>query len=344
MSDRILTERELNRAVLARQLLLERSTLSIPRALERICGIQNQYAPNGYIRLWSCLERFERDDLTRALERRSVIQGTLMRETIHLVSKRDYVPFAAAIRRSGQEWWRRVNKQPEVDVAPLAGRVRAFMRGQTRTRKELDAFLDDEGAKTIGIGHWVDMVRAPPSGTWDSRRAHTFALAEECVGPLEADEDAAIAHLVRRYLAAFGPAHRGDVSKFTGIPITRLKPILAGMRLRTFRDADGDELIDVTGAPLPDPETPAPVRFLPTWDALLLAHARRTGVLEERFRTIIFNTKAPQSFFPFLVDGRVAGTWKYDADRIRLEPFERLTRSGRRELRDEAERLTAFHR
>ena len=97
MTERVLTARELNRALLARQLLLERVSLPIPRVLERIGGIQNQYAPNGYIRLWSSVEGFERDDLTRALERRSVIQGTLMRETIHLVSRRDYPLFAGLI-------------------------------------------------------------------------------------------------------------------------------------------------------------------------------------------------------------------------------------------------------
>ena len=120
-AERTLTQRELNRALLARQLLLERSRLSIPRALERIGGIQNQYAPNAYIRLWSCVEGFRRDDLTRALERRTVIQGTLMRETIHVVSQRDYALFAAGIRDSGQEWWRRVNRiGPEVDMRAFA--------------------------------------------------------------------------------------------------------------------------------------------------------------------------------------------------------------------------------
>ena len=113
---RTLSRRELNRALLARQGLLERHEPPLPRALERIGGIQNQYAPNAYIRLWSCLEEFSRDDLTRALERPTVVQGTLMRETIHVVSKRDYALFAAGIRESGQEWWRRVNKIPdEVD-------------------------------------------------------------------------------------------------------------------------------------------------------------------------------------------------------------------------------------
>ena len=112
MAERTLTQRELNRALLARQLLLERARVPIPRALERLGGIQNQYAPNAYIRLWSCLDRFERDDLTRALERRSAIQATLMRETIHVVSQRDYWLFAVAIRRAQREWFLRLRKPP----------------------------------------------------------------------------------------------------------------------------------------------------------------------------------------------------------------------------------------
>jgi Winged helix DNA-binding domain len=104
VAERTLTQRELNRAVLARQLLLERAMLPIPRALERMGGIQNQYAPNAYIRLWSCLEGFRREDLTRALERRSVVNATLMRSTIHVVSKRDYWPLAVAIRAPQREW------------------------------------------------------------------------------------------------------------------------------------------------------------------------------------------------------------------------------------------------
>jgi hypothetical protein len=340
MSERVLTQRELNRALLARQLLLERVRLPLPRVLERLAGIQNQYAPNGYIRLWSCVEGFERDDLTRALERRSVIQGTLMRETIHLVSRRDYPLFAAGIRSSGREWRLRVDKRKDDrEVAALARKLGAHLRGRTISRKELDAFARG----TPGVSHWLDMVRVPPAGTWEQRGAHTYALAEEWVGRLEASEDEGIEHLVRRYLAAFGPAYREDIRKWSGIPLTRLNPILDRLRLRRFRDEQGKELLDVPRAPLPDPETPAPVRFLPTWDAVLLVHARRSQVLPEEYRPRIFNAKVPPSFPTFLVDGAVAGTWRYDSGHVRIEPFRRLSRDVRRELGAEAERLAAFH-
>jgi hypothetical protein len=340
VAERVLSERELNRALLARQLLLQRVKLPLPRVLERICGIQNQYAPNGYVRLWSCVEGFRRDDLTKALARRSVVQATLMRETIHLVSRRDYAPFAAAIRGSGRAWRLRVDKRADDrELAALAGRLRKELRGRTMSRAELDAFCDG----TPGVSHWLNMVRVPPAGTWEQRRAHTYGLAEEWVGPLDVDEDDGIEQLVGRYLAAFGPASRDDLAKFTAIPKARLKPILERTKLRRFLDEAGKELIDVPRGLLPDPETPAPVRFLPTWDATLLVHARRTGLLPERYRERIFNTRAPHSFPTFLVDGQVAGTWRHEDGHVRLEPFERIPREVRRELEDEAGRLAALH-
>ncbi len=245
VAERVLTTRELNRALLARQLLLERVRLPIPRVLERIGGIQNQYAPNGYIRLWSSIEGFERDDLTRALARRSVIQGTLMRETIHLVSRRDYPLFAAGIRRSGREWRLRVDKlADDRELAAAARQLARQLRGRTISRKELGAF-------PAGVGHWVGLVRVPPCGTWEQRGAHTYGLAEEWVGPLEASEADGIEHLARRYLGAFGPAAPKDISSWSKIPPKRLAPVLERMRLRRFRRRGRQ------GAPRPPPR-PAP--------------------------------------------------------------------------------------
>jgi hypothetical protein len=313
--------------------------------VEQLGGIQNQYAPNAYIRLWSCLEGFERAQLERALERRALIQGTLMRETIHIVSRADYPLLAMAIRRSGQEWWRRVNKV-EVDMKPFARRAREFFRGTVRTRKEVEAFLKENEfprASLWGFAHWIDLVRAPPAGTWDHRRADLFALADEWVGSLDVDEQTGIEHVVMRYLGGFGPAPVNDIARWSAIPMTRLKPVLERVRLRRFLDEDGKELLDVPRGPLPDAETRAPVRFLPTWDAILLVHARRAAVIDEEYRKRIFHVQAPQSFPTFLVDGRVAGTWKHENGRVKLEPFERISRDTRRELNDEAERLAAFH-
>ena len=342
MAERVLTQRELNRALLARQLLLERSRLSIPRALERIAGIQDQYAPNAYIRLWSCLDGFRRDDLTRALERRSVVQATLMRSTIHIVSRRDFWPLAAAIRGPQRDWWLRTRTpRPQVrELERTADEIRKLTaRGPLRHEQLAELTKRRWGA----VGPWLELVRVPPSGTWVERRASLFQVAERWVGPDDVDPDMALDHLVRRYLGGFGPAPLADIAKWAGVKPRDVAPALERLPLRRFRDEHGRELLDVPRAPLPDPGTPAPVRFLPTWDAILLVHARRTGVLPEEHRPRIFSTKMPQSVGTFLVDGVVAGTWRYESGGVRWEPFGRLSGSVRREVEEEAELLAALH-
>jgi hypothetical protein len=338
MSERVLTQRELNRALLARQLLLERSRLPIPSALERMGGIQNQYAPNAYVRLWSCLERFRRDDLTRALERRTVVQGTLMRSTIHLVSARDYWPFSVGGHRSFREWLARTDKTSDREIRRSDQSLRKALAGGPRRAGELR-----DAAKTRAA-LWMEIVRVPPSGTWQRRRADMCALAEHWVGPCTVSEDDGIDHLVRSYLRGFGPAALEDVSSWSGVPVKQLEPAAARIRLRRFRDEQGGELLDVPRAPLPPGDTPAPVRFLPWWDAILLVHARRTGVMPEEYRPVVFATKNPPSVPTFLVDGRVAGAWRYEDGRVELEPYEKLSRSALRELRAEAAPLAAFMR
>jgi Winged helix DNA-binding domain len=186
-------------------------------------------------------------------------------------------------------------------------------------------------------------VRVPPSGTWRQRRADLYGLAADWLGPWRVTVEQAQEHLVRRYLGGFGPASAGDLASWAGLPLTTLRPVLGRLRLRRFRDEQGGELLDLPRGPLPDPETPAPVRLLPTWDATLLAHARRTQILPERYRGLVFNTRTPHSVPTVLVDGQVVGSWRYQRGRVRLEPFDRLDRRARRELEEEADRLAAFH-
>jgi hypothetical protein len=343
VDERALSQRELNRALLARQLLLERARLPLPRAVERLGGIQNQYAPNGYLRLWSCLDGLARDDLTRALERRKLIQATLLRGTIHLVSREDFWAFALAIRPARDAWWRRVDRPhaEALDLDAAVAATRDFLAGTTRTHAELtEHFAGLGGAPAArGVGTKLELVRVPPSGTWERRRAHTFALAEEWVGPPGLSEEDAVVQVARRYLGGFGPASAHDLASWAGWPVRAARAALGRLELVRY----GDDLVDLPDAPLPDPDTRAPVRFLPTWDAILLVHARRTGVLPEQHRPRIFSTKTPHSFGTFLVDGAVSGTWRHDKERIVTEPFERLDASARRELDAEAERLAAFH-
>jgi len=228
----------------------------------------------------------------------------------------------------------------------FARRARTFLRGSVRSRAEVEEFLranDFPRASVWGFSHWLDLIRVPPSGTWGQRRAHMFALAEEWVGVLDATEDEGIEHLVRRYLGGFGPASRNDIGSWCKVPMAKLAPVLAHMSLRRFGDEQGKELLDLPRGALPDPETPAPVRFLPTWDATLLVHARRTGILPEHYRPLVFSTKIPHSVGTFLVDGSVAGTWRYDAGHVETAPFERLDQRVLRDLREEADRLALFH-
>lgn len=344
-----LTQRGLNRAVLARQLLLERHDLAIPEALERIGGIQNQYAPNAYIRLWSCLRDFRRGDLDAALDSRAVIQATLMRQTIHLVSRADYWPLEIAIRRHRREWYARAHKHllGGVDMDAVAGAVGEELGAGPLRQREIAARLDARGFPPDGVrgmGEWLDLVRVPPAGTWTQRRADLYGLASAEVGPEPAlDEAGALVQLLRRYLGAFGPATLADAASWAGLKPTMLKPAAEALELRHLAFEDGTDLLDLPGAPLPDPNTPAPVRFLPTWDAVLLVHCRRAGIIAEEDRPRIFNTKQPPSFPTFLVDGRVAGTWRYEEGRITPKPFVPLASSIEREVTNEAERLSPLH-
>jgi hypothetical protein len=339
--ERELTRRELNRALLARQLLLERSSAPIPRVLERMGCLQAQYAPSMYVGLWSRIEAFERDALTRALERRSVVQATLMRITIHLVSRRDYWPLALATREARRELWLRP-PQRSADAAAMQRAARAVRPRLPLRRKEIEELVGKEPAQ--GIHQWVDIVRMPPSGTWERRRADLYGLADDWVGPPDATAGDGLELLVRRRLGGFGPATKAEVADWAGLNVAALEPAFERMKLRRFRAAaDGAELLDLPRAPLPDPEAPAPVRFLPTWDATLLVHARRSGILPEEHRPQLFSIRNPRSESPFLVDGAVAGVWRHEDGRVNLTPFGRLDAATRRELDDEADRLAAFH-
>jgi hypothetical protein len=344
--ERVLTQRELNRALLARQLLLERGTLSLPKTLERMGTLQAQYAPAMYVGLWSRIKGFERDQLDRALERRSAVQGTLQRVTIHLVSRRDYWPIALGIREGRRELWMRASQRREVserEMKAIAKRLRKRLREGPISRKELDGFIGKGSVWTNGINMWLDLIRVPPSGTWERRRADLYAAAEDWVGPSKGNPKEGRRLLVQRHLGGFGPAPVRDIANWSGLPRDQIEAAIKGMRLRRFLDEGGRELLDLPRAPLPVPDAPAPPRFLGVWDAALLVHARRSGVLPEQHRAKVFSPKNPQSVNTFLVDGEVAGTWYFEKGQIRIEPFGRLDRSARRELNEEADRLADLH-
>jgi hypothetical protein len=305
-----------------------------------------------YIGLWSRTERFTRERLTSALQDRSVVQGTHQRGTIHLTSREDYWPFVLATRGALKEWWLRLKwdgvslqavEQAEVRVR----RAFADRGGEPLHRKELDEVVGAENrGLVLGIGLWLPMVRVPPSGTWDRRRADLYQLAETWVGPEPALSEAqARTLLARRYLEGFGPSKPADLKSWIGwMRVPDAKAALEGLDLVEHCGPDGKPLLDLAELEPTPGETPAPVRFLPTWDATLLAHARRTRILPEEHRDRVFHVKVPQSVATFTVNGAVAGAWRWERDHVELTWFVEPPRAARREVDAEAERLAALHR
>ena len=349
---RTLTVRELNRATLARQLLLRRHRLSVTQAVERVAGLQAQWPPSPYLGLWSRLDGFRPDDLVRAVARRHVVKATLMRTTLHLVSAADYVAYAGIYReRRIAELQRQLAALgEEANFAAEGELLAALAAEQPRTRPELLALLGRPKLRIEDRSPWLvwyglvahaGLVNGPSSSTWRSHTAGgTFVPARTWLGADGASGDAAAAQLVRRYLASFGPASRADIAQWTGLALSVLDPGLEPLELTRFRDELDRELYDIPRAPLPPADTPAPPRFLPRFDNLVLSHADRRRVLADENRTTVIERGEVRA--TFLVDGFVAGTWALDGGRVRLEPFASLPRGVRREVADEAARLEAF--
>ena len=352
--ERVLTRRELNRALLARQLLLRRVPLSVPRAIERIGAVQAQWPPSPYIALWSRLEGFHREQLLRAVERRQVVRGTLMRTTLHHVTARDYLAYAGELRA------RRV-AVVEAQLAKLPGPadydelVEAIVRHASerpRSRPELLGLLGQPKLEPDERRPWLvwhllaaraALVHAPRSSVWRLNTAGAaYVPSATWLGAEAAAGEDAIVHLVRRYLAAFGPATRADAAQWTGLPVGALEPAFQLLRLRQFRDEDGRRLLDLPRAPLPPASTEVPPRFLPMWDSTLLAHDDRTRILPDAYRKTVIRKNGDVQR-TFLVDGVVAGLWSFEDGVVRVEPFEPVPRTEQGALEAEARALAEFH-
>lgn len=345
---RTLTLRELNRATLARQLLLRRHRLPLTRAVERVGGLQGQWPPAPYLGLWSRLEGFRRDALELALRQRRIVKATVMRTTLHLVSARDYAVLTAALD-GGRAL--ALDDRALAFGERFAPRARELLleEGSLSRSEVFERLGDDRAIDDLAGTPWLPwyavrvrgrIVHAPASAFWKPRQPTRYVALDGVVFP---DAAAARVELVRRYLAAFGPATRADLRQWSGMRASDLGPALAALEpLRRFRDVDGRELLDLPRAPLPPADTPAPTRFLPRFDNLLLSHADRRRILtDEQRRAVIQGGMVDQTF---LVDGFVAGTWTLERGRVRLDPFAALPRTARRELIEEAARLEAFVR
>ena len=349
--ERVLTRRELNRALLARQLLLERRSLSAAKAVEQLGGLQAQSTPSPYLSLWTRLEGFEREQLTRALTGSRLVKALLQRGTLHIVTPGDYWAFSTARRELGGILWPPAYEAlvPKAKLEKLAQLVLAELAADERTFKEIRALLEPHarGAATATflwrrVQGYASVVHVPPSGIWGYGGHGVYAAAEGRLKGKPPPGREAFDHLVRRYLGAYGPATKQDVGQWAGIPrVTPIAESLDRLSLRTFRNEQGQVLYDLPRAPLPDPETPAPARLVPRFDNLVLSHADRSRVLGDVAPSRIV-TKNAMVHATILVDGFVAGTWQLENGRVVLEPFAKLSAETTRALREEAERLEAF--
>lgn len=347
----LLSTRALNRALLARQSLLERSEQSPLEMIERLAGLQAQ-APNPpYLGLWTRLRKFALEDLSQAMQRREIVRATMMRGTLHLVSARDYRELRPALQPALQRLSLLSGHAKALDGLDLASLRAAALRALSA--QPLSATALGEALRE----HWPErdtnqlallvrsieaLVHVPPAGLWDSHKPASFATAQEWLGAAIADEpeDAQIDALLLRYLQAFGPASARDAAVWSGLLATRQHLERLRPRLRVFRDEAGTELFDLADAPRPDADTPAPPRLLPEFDNVLLSHARRERIFDEARRGLIF-TRNGLVAATVLIDGFVAGTWKLQREKeaatITVTPFKRLGAADRAAIEREAE-------
>lgn len=337
-----MNRRELNRATLARQGLLERQRWGATEAVERLLGMQAQEPRPPFIGLWSRIDGFDADELRAALRERQVVRATLMRATLHLMSAADYSAFRTALQPALDASMKSILKARGEGIAVddvVAAGTKLLEKGPLTFNEIRDAlrreFPDvDDRALGYVVRTGIPLTMVATDDVWGYPRDAQFELAD-AGGAEVADE------LVRRYLAAYGPASAADMQTWSGLK--GLKPVFE--RLGDELEVVGDGLYDVAGAPRPDADAGAPARLLPPFDQLLLAHADRTRIVDEehRPRVITKNLRIPATF---TWDGFVAGTWTIDAKRklttIELEPFGKLTKTARKELEAEAEALVRF--
>jgi len=350
----VLTRRALNRALLERQMLLRRRKLPVGRAIEHLVGMQAQEPNDPYFGLWARLDGFRPEELARLITGRRAVRATLMRTTIHLVTARDFLALYPVMKPVHVRTV--YSSSPDrralegVDMKELLVAGRAMVEQRPLTRAQLGLLLAqrypgrDAGSLARAINYLLPMVHVPPRGIWGSNARTTLTTIEAWVGR-SPEADLSPDAVVLRYLAAFGPASTADIrtwSRLSGLAevIERLRP-----RLAVFRDERGRELFDLPRAPRPDPDTPAPPRFLPEYDNALLAHADRTRIVSDAHRKLL-TTDNGRSFGTVLVDGFVGGTWRIRREGenaiLAVGTLGQLSRKDAAAVTAEGTRLLAF--
>ncbi|WP_066401236.1 winged helix DNA-binding domain-containing protein [Neobacillus mesonae] len=350
--NRVMSPRALNRTLLARQLLIKRSNMSIPEALEHLIGIQSQTPNSPYVSLWTRVDNFKHETLSQLLLNRDAVRIALMRSTIFLVTKRDCLALRPLIqpvldRTLKANFGRRLT---DVDNNELAKISRDLVESQPCTLEELGKLLKekwedtDPSALAAAARNLVPLVQTPPRGIWGAKgkAIHTSAenwLCQSLVTNYNLES------LILRYLNAFGPATISDIQTWSGL--TKIRKVIEGLRLQlnTFFDEDGNELFDVSHAEFPDIDTPVPVRFLAEFDNILLSHKNRSRILADEYRSRVFTVNGIIKA-TFLIDGYVQGLWRIEQKRksttLIIEPFKSLLQVDKDELAIEGAKLMDF--
>ena len=355
----VLTRRQLNRSLLARQWLLERRVATAEEAIEHLVAMQAQEPFDPYTALWSRLVGFQPDELSQLIETRSAVRASsMLRTTIHLVTARDYLRLRPVLQIVQEQRFRTspfFRNLADVDLDDLDAEGRRLLDEKPRTGNDLGKALTerwpgrDPASLRYAVRSRVPVVQIPPRGVWGKRGGPVLASGESWLGKKVGTDDTPDA-MILRYLTAFGPASAADVQ--TWCWRTRLGPVLDQLRpqLRTFQDETGRELFDVPEAPFPDPDTPAPVRFFPTYDNIYLSHKDRRRIIDDNASW----TTAPSQFNEifrygsFAVDGYVVGGWRLLRDvkagraTVVATPMVPLAAASRRDVEAEALALAAF--
>jgi hypothetical protein len=353
VTDEVLGQRTLNRALLQRQLLLRRVDIPVPTAVEHLLGLQAQAPMPPYYGLWSRLEGFDPHELGRMLTEREAVRLTLMRGTVHLVMVRDALVLRPLVQRVIERGHNGVfgRRMGGADLGELAAAVRELLVDRPLTARELGRRLVERGigddVEAIGNATrvYLPLVQVPPRGVWGAGGQAKYATIQAWTGR-ELETEPSIDDVVLRYLEAFGPASVMDVQNWSGL--TKLKVVLERLRPRllTFRDEHGKELFDLPDAPRPDPDVPAPVRFLGEFDNVLLGHADRRRIIPEAFpwEAMLAHGRFVNNL---LVDGMLRATWWIEREgkrraRLAIRPFRELSTAEREEAAVEARRMIDF--